>query len=195
MRVFKSSITSTFGRRERGRVVEVVRARGFQSRHSSLLYNSTRRRERERERERESTLRERIKGVVVAVTVLKRFLSSCLSFDSLRKKKKQKCISKKSNLGRSKKKKSALLERNHLFFILSRARDIHTHAQFYRTVVILSRINARYERETTKTAKREGGRGVLFLWWFCASQRVKERARCLLFFPTGSSFTCAVGEI
>ena len=83
---------------------------------------------------------------------------------------------RKRAVWQSKKKKSTLLERDYLFFILSRARDIHTHAQFYRTVVILSRINARYERETTKTAKREGGRGVLFLWWFRASQRVKESA-------------------
>ena len=179
MRVFKSSITSTFGRRERGRVVEVVRARGFQSRHSSLLYNSTRR--RERERERESTLRERIKGVVVVVTVLKRFLSSCLSSDSLRKKKKQNA-SKEGRL--AVKKEKVCSPRTRLSLLHSFARARYTHTRFYRAVVILSRIHTRYKRETTKTAKREGGRGVLFLWWFCASQRVKESALSAIF-PNG----------
>ena len=180
MRVFKSSITSTFGRRERGRVVEVVRARGFQSRHSSLLYNSTRRREREREREyftRENKRSRRRSNSA-------KTLPFELSFVGQSEEKKEAKIHRKRAVWQSKKKKSALLERDYLFFILSRARDIHTHAQFYRTVVILSRINARYERETTKTAKREGGRGVLFLWWFCASQRVKESALSAIF-PNG----------
>ena len=180
MRVFKSSITSTFGRRERGRVVEVVRARGFQSRHSSLLYNSTRRRERERERERESTLRERIKGVVVVVTVLT--LPFELSFVGQSEEKKEaKCISKKSNL--AVKKEKVCSPRTRLSLLHSFARARYTHTRFYRAV-ILSRIHTRYKRETTKTAKREGGRGVLFLWWFCASQRVKESALSAIF-PNG----------
>jgi len=34
---------------------------------------------------------------------------------------------RKRAVWQSKKKKSALLERDYLFFILSRARDIHTH--------------------------------------------------------------------
>ena len=187
MRVFKSSITSTFGRRERGRVVEVVRARGFQSRHSSLLYNSTRR----RERERESTSRERIKGVVVVVTVLKRFLSSCLSSDSLRKKKKQNA-SKEGRL--AVKKEKVCSPRTRLSLLHSFARARYTHTRFYRAVVILSRIHTRYERETTKTAKREGGRGVLFLWWFCASQRVKESA-FVCYFSQRVRRSRAVGEI
>ena len=181
MRVFKSSITSTFGRRERGRVVEVVRARGFQSRHSSLLYNSTRR--RERERERESTLRERIKGVVVVVTVLKRFLSSCLSSDSLRKKKKQNASQKRAIWG-SQKRKSLLSSNATISSSFFRARAIYTRTVLSRSSTTLSRIHTRYKRETTKTAKREGGRGVLFLWWFCASQRVKESALSAIF-PNG----------
>ena len=124
MRVFKSSITSTFGRRERGRVVEVVRARGFQSRHSSLLYNSTRRREREREREYFARENKRSRRRSNSAKTLPFELSFVRQSEE---KKEAKCISKKSNLGQSKKKKSALLERDYLFFILSRARDIHTH--------------------------------------------------------------------
>lgn len=172
MRVFKSSITSTFGRRERGRVVEVVRARGFQSRHSSLLYNSTRRREGERER---------IKGVVVAVTVLTLPFTSSFVGQS-EEKKEAKFISKKSNL--AVKKEKVCSPRTRLSLLHSFARARYTHTRFYRAVVILSRIHTRYERETTKTAKREGGRGVLFLWWFCASQRVKESALSAIF-PNG----------
>lgn len=171
MRVFKSSITSTFGRRERGRVVEVVRARGFQSRHSSLLYNSTRRREGERER---------IKGVVVAVTVLTLPFTSSFVGQS-EEKKEAKFISKKSNL--AVKKEKVCSPRTRLSLLHSFARARYTHTRFYRAV-ILSRIHTRYERETTKTAKREGGRGVLFLWWFCASQRVKESALSAIF-PNG----------
>jgi len=172
VRVFKSSITSTFGRRERGRVVEVVRARGFQSRHSSLLYNSTRRREGERER---------IKGVVVAVTVLTLPFTSSFVGQS-EEKKEAKFISKKSNL--AVKKEKVCSPRTRLSLLHSFARARYTHTRFYRAVVILSRIHTRYKRETTKTAKREGGRGVLFLWWFCASQRVKESALSAIF-PNG----------
>jgi hypothetical protein len=42
-------------------------------------------------------------------------------------KKKTQNASQKRAIWQSKKKKSALLERDYLFFILSRARDIHTH--------------------------------------------------------------------
>ena len=181
MRVFKSSITSTFGRRERGRVVEVVRARGFQSRHSSLLYNSTRRRVREREREREYFARENKRSR------RRRNSAKTLPFElsfvgQSEEKKEAKCISKKSNL--AVKKEKVCSPRTRLSLLHSFARARYTHTRFYRAVVILSRIHTRYERETTKTAKREGGRGVLFLWWFCASQRVKESALSAIF-PNG----------
>ena len=174
MRVFKSSITSTFGRRERGRVVEVVRARGFQSRHSSLLYNSTRRREGERER---------IKGVVVAVTVLTLPFTSSFVGQS-EEKKEAKFISKKSNLAVKKEKVCSPRTRLSLLHSFARARYTHTRTVLSRSSTTLSRIHTRYKRETTKTAKREGGRGVLFLWWFCASQRVKESALSAIF-PNG----------
>ena len=144
----------------------------------------------ERERERESTLRERIKGVVVAVTVLT--LPFELSFVGQSEEKKRSKMHLKKEQSGGQKRKSLLSYRTRLSLLHSFARARYTHTRFYRAV-ILSRIHTRYKRETTKTAKREGGRGVLFLWWFCASQRVKERARCLLFFPTGSSFTVCCG--
>lgn len=83
----------------------------------------------ERERERESTLRERIKGVVVVVTVLT--LPFELSFVGQSEEKKEAKMHRKRAVWQSKKKKSALLERNYLFFILSRARDIHTHTHSF----------------------------------------------------------------
>jgi len=79
----------------------------------------------ERERERESTIRERIKGVVVVVTVLT--LPFELSFVGQSEEKNEAKMHRKRAVWQSKKKKSALLERDYLFFILSRARDIHTH--------------------------------------------------------------------
>ena len=172
MRVFKSSITSTFGRRERGRVVEVVRARGFQSRHSFLLYNSTRRREREREREREYFTRENKRSRRRRNSA--KTLPFELSFVGQSEEKKEAKMHRKRAV--AVKKEKVCSPRTRLSLLHSFARARYTHTRFYRAVEILSRIQTRYERETTKTAKREGGRGVLFLWWFCASQRVKESA-------------------
>ena len=94
---------------------------------------------------------------------------------------KQKCIERGPS--GSQKRKSLLSSNATISSSFFRARAIYTHTQFYRAV-ILSRIHTRYKRETTKTAKREGGRGVLFLWWFCASQRVKESALSAIF-PNG----------
>ena len=183
MRVFKSSITSTFGRRERGRVVEVVRARGFQSRHSSLLYNSTRRREGERER---------IKGVVVAVTVLTLPFTSSFVGQS-EEKKEAKFISKKSNL--AVKKEKVCSPRTRLSLLHSFARARYTHTRFYRAVVILSPAYTRGTNERRR--KRQKERVVEAFFFFGGFVRVREsrRARCLLFFPTGSSFTCCGGNL
>ena len=168
MRVFKSSITSTFGRRERGRVVEVVRARGFQSRHSSSLVAEQHSSERERER---VILRE---NKVVRVTVALSFLSSLLL--CLRKKKKRKIHQKSSQI-----RKSLPVERNiylsSSFFCAARYIYI-THAQFYRTV-ILFRANTRYKkRETTARQKKR----VKEFFFFGGFVRVREsrRERCTL---------------
>ena len=172
MRVFKSSITSTFGRRERGRVVEVVRARGFQSRHSSLLYNSTRR----KERERESTLRERIKGVVVAVTVLKRFLSSCLSSDSLRKKKKQNASQKRAIWG-SQKRKSLLSSNATIYSSFFRARAIYTHTVLSRSDT-LPHTHAVQTRDDENGKKRGWSRRSFSLVVLCESESQGECVVC-----------------
>jgi hypothetical protein len=50
-----------------------------------------------------------------------------LSFVGQSEEKKEAKMHRKRAVWQSKKKKSALLERDYLFFILSRARDIHTH--------------------------------------------------------------------
>ena len=189
MRVFKSSITSTFGRRERGRVVEVVRARGFQSRHSSLLYNSTRR--RERERERESTSRERIKGVVVVVTVLKRFLSNCLSSDSLRKKKKQKCIERGPS--GSQKRKSLLSSNATISSSFFRARAIYTHTVLSRSSNTLPHTHAVRTRDDENGKKRGWSRRSFSLVVLCESESQGERVVC--YFSQRVRRSRAVGEI
>ena len=86
--------------------------------------------------------------------------------------------SQKRAIWGSQKRKSLLSSNATIYSSFFRARAIYTHTRtvLSRSSTTLSRIHTRYKRETTKTAKREGGRGVLFLWWFCASQRVKESA-------------------
>ena len=174
MRVFKSSITSTFGRRERGRVVEVVRARGFQSRHSSLLYNSTRRREREREREyftRENKRSRRRRNSA-------KTLPFELSFVGQSEEKNEAKMHRKRAVWQSKKKKSALLERDYLFFILSRARDIHTHTHVLSRSDTLPHTHAVQTRDDENGKKRGWSRRSFSLVVLCESESQGERVVC-----------------
>ena len=177
MRVFKSSITSTFGRRERGRVVEVVRARGFQSRHSSLLYNSTRRRERERRERRERENKRSRRRSNSAYASFRRRLSS----DSLRKKR-SKIHLKKEQSG-SQKRKSLLSSNATISSSFFRARAIYTHTVLSRSSNTLPHTHAVRTRDD-ENGKKRGWSRRSFLWWFCASQRVKESALSAIF-PNG----------
>ena len=103
---------------------------------------------------------------------------------------------RKRAVWQSKKKKSALLERDYLFFILSRARDIHTHAQFYRAVVLLSPAYTSGTNERRR--KRQKERVVEAFFFFGGFVRVREsrRERLSAIFPNGFVVhKCAVGEI
>ena len=140
-------------------------------------------------------MRERIKGVVVVVTVLKRFLSSCLSKskDSLRKKKKQKCIERGQKSGSQKRK--SLLSSNATLSLLhsfARARYTHTHTVLSRSSDTLPHTHAVQTRDD-ENGKKRGSRSSFSLVVLCESESQGESV--VLFFPTGSSFTCAVGEI
>ena len=107
-----------------------------------------------------------------------------LSFVGQSEEKKEAKMHRKRAVWQSKKKKSALLERDYLFFILSRARDIHTHAQFYRAVVY----SPAYTRGTNeRRRKRQKERVVEAFFFFGGFVRVREsrRARLSAIFPNG----------
>ena len=92
---------------------------------------------------------------------------------------KQKCIERGPS--GSQKRKSLLSSNATIYSSFFRARAIYTHTVLSRSDT-LPHTHAVQTRDDG-TAKKEG-RGVLFLWWFCASQRVKESALSAIF-PNG----------
>jgi len=188
VRVFKSSITSTFGRRERGRVVEVVRARGFQSRHSSLLYNSTRRREREREREyftRENKRSRRRRNSAKTLPFELSFVGQS------EEKKEAKCIERGPS--GSQKRKSLLSSNATISSSFFRARAIYTHTVLSRSSNTLPHTHAVRTRDDENGKKRGWSRRSFSLVVLCESESQGERVVC--YFSQRVRRSRAVGEI